>query len=184
MSDLQTRIPQIGGLDLGGGAEDGAVDILLVGTDSRTDAKGNPLSPEELRLLRSGDEVATNTDTILLIRIPDDGSSATAISIPRDSYVDVPGVGMSKINAAYGTTRETVRAQAVTDGKSEGEAESEGTLAGRKALVDTVANLTGVQVDHYLGVDLARLPDMVDALDGIPVCLPTVTGAWAVPLPE
>ncbi|NED68278.1 LytR family transcriptional regulator, partial [Streptomyces sp. SID10244] len=75
-----------------GGADDGAVDILLVGTDSRTDAKGNPLSPSELKMLRSGEEVATNTDTILLIRIPNDGSSATAISIPRDSYVDVPGI--------------------------------------------------------------------------------------------
>ncbi|MFC9980483.1 LCP family protein [Gordonia sp. NPDC127522] len=171
MSDLQTRITQLGGLDLGGGAEDGAVDILLVGTDSRTDAKGNPLSPEELRLLRSGDEVATNTDTILLIRIPDDGSSATAISIPRDSYVDVPGVGMSKINAAYGTTRETVRAQAVTDGKSEGEAESEGTLAGRKALVDTVANLTGVQVDHYAEVGLLGFVLLTNAAGGIDVCL-------------
>ncbi|WP_374609843.1 LCP family protein, partial [Gordonia sp. (in: high G+C Gram-positive bacteria)] len=171
MSDLQTRITQLGGLDLGGGAEDGAVDILLVGTDSRTDAKGNPLSPEELRLLRSGDEVATNTDTILLIRIPDDGSSATAISIPRDSYVDVPGVGMSKINAAYGTTRETVRAQAVTDGKSESEAESEGTLAGRKALVDTVANLTGVQVDHYAEVGLLGFVLLTNAAGGIDVCL-------------
>ncbi|MFE0749857.1 LCP family protein [Gordonia sp. NPDC058843] len=170
MSDLQTRITQLGGLDLGG-AEDGAVDILLVGTDSRTDAKGNPLSPEELRLLRSGNEIATNTDTILLIRIPDDGSSATAISIPRDSYVDVPGIGMSKINAAYGTTRETVRAQAVGEGKSEGEAESEGTLAGRKALVDTVANLTGVQVDHYAEVGLLGFVLLTNAAGGIDVCL-------------
>ncbi|OUC78223.1 LCP family protein [Gordonia lacunae] len=170
MSDLQTRITQLGGLDLGGAA-DGAVDILLVGTDSRTDAKGNPLSPEELKLLRSGDEVATNTDTILLIRIPDDGSSATAISIPRDSYVDVPGIGMSKINAAYGTTRESVRARAVGEGKSEGEAESEGTLAGRKALVDTVANLTGVQVDHYAEVGLLGFVLLTNAAGGIDVCL-------------
>ncbi|MGW8812631.1 LCP family glycopolymer transferase [Gordonia terrae] len=170
MSDLQTRITQLGGLDLGGAA-DGAVDILLVGTDSRTDAKGNPLSPEELKLLRSGDEIATNTDTILLIRIPDDGSSATAISIPRDSYVDVPGIGMSKINAAYGTTRESVRARAVGEGKSEGEAESEGTLAGRKALVDTVANLTGVQVDHYAEVGLLGFVLLTNAAGGIDVCL-------------
>ena len=146
---------------------DGAADILLVGKDSRTDAQGNPLSEKELAQLHSADEVATNTDTILLIRIPDDGSSATAISIPRDSYVDVPGVGMSKINAAYGTTRETGRAQAVTDGKSEGEAESEGTLAGRKALVDTVANLTGVQVDHYAEVGLLGFVLLTDAVGGV-----------------
>ncbi|TYQ11055.1 UNVERIFIED_ORG: LytR family transcriptional attenuator [Gordonia westfalica J30] len=170
MSDLETRITQLGGLGLGG-AKDGAVDILLVGTDSRTDAKGNPLSPEEIKLLRSGEEVATNTDTILLVRIPEDGSSATAISIPRDSYVDVPGIGMSKINAAYGTTREGVRARAVEAGQSPEEAEKEGTLAGRKALVDTVANLTGVQVDHYAEVGLLGFVLLTNAVGGIDVCL-------------
>nr|WP_308127668.1 LCP family protein [Gordonia paraffinivorans] len=170
MSDLESSITQLGGLGLGG-AEDGAVDILLVGTDSRTDAQGNPLSPEEMKLLRSGDEVATNTDTILLIRIPEDGSSATAISIPRDSYVDVPGIGMSKINAAYGTTREGVRARAVEAGKSPEEAEKEGTLAGRKALVDTVAKLTGVHVDHYAEVGLLGFVLLTNAAGGVDVCL-------------
>ncbi|OOK83019.1 cell envelope-related transcriptional attenuator domain protein [Mycobacterium kansasii] len=75
---------------LGHGGDDGAIDILLVGLDSRTDAHGNPLSAEELATLRAGDEEATNTDTIILIRIPNNGKSATAISIPRDSYVQAP----------------------------------------------------------------------------------------------
>ncbi|MEO9328211.1 LCP family glycopolymer transferase [Gordonia aurantiaca] len=170
MTGLDSRITQLGGLGLGGAA-DGAVDILLVGTDSRTDAQGNPLSPEEMKLLRSGDEVATNTDTILLVRIPEDGSSATAISIPRDSYVDVPGIGKSKINAAYGTTREGVRARAVESGASPEEAEKQGTLAGRKALVDTVANLTGVQVDHYAEVGLLGFVLLTNAVGGVDVCL-------------
>ncbi len=43
-------------------------------------------------MLRAGDDVSTNTDTIVLIRIPNNGESATAISIPRDSYVDAPGL--------------------------------------------------------------------------------------------
>src|SRR5580692_4770069 len=56
---------------LGKGGDDGAIDILLVGLDSRTDAHGNPLSAEELSTLRAtDDEPATNTDTIILIRIP------------------------------------------------------------------------------------------------------------------
>src|SRR6202020_2833524 len=55
---------------LGQGGDDGAIDILLVGMDSRADAHGNPLSPEELATLRAGDEVASNTDTIILVRIP------------------------------------------------------------------------------------------------------------------
>ena len=81
---------------LGKGGDDGAIDILLVGLDSRTDAHGNPLSAEELATLRAGDEEATNTDTIILIRIPNNGKSATAISIPRDSYVAGPGPGQDQ----------------------------------------------------------------------------------------
>ena len=172
MRGLDATITQLAGLDLGGtGSKDGATDILLLGTESRTDAKGNPLSPEELRWLRSGDDVATNTDTILLIRIPDDGSSATAISIPRDSYVEVPGIGMSKINAAYGTTKEGVRRRAVEAGVAPDTAEKEGTQAGRKALIDTVANLTGVQVDHYAEVGLLGFVLLTNAVGGVDVCL-------------
>ncbi|WP_050942722.1 LCP family protein [Gordonia amarae] len=170
ISDLRESVTQLSGLGLGGGG-DGATDILLVGTDSRTDAKGNPLDAKELRWLRSADDVATNTDTILLIRIPNDGSSATAISIPRDSYVDVPGIGMSKINAAYGATREHVRREAVESGKPEKEAEDDGTKAGRKALIDTVSNLTGVRVDHYAEVGLLGFVLLTNAVGGVDVCL-------------
>src|ERR1700758_226404 len=88
---------------LGKGGDDGAIDILLVGLDSRTDAHGNPLSAEELETLRAGDDESTNTDTIILIRIPNNGRSATAISIPRDSYVSAPGGNKMKINGVYGS---------------------------------------------------------------------------------
>lgn len=87
---FESGINHISSAALGGGGEDGAIDILLVGMDSRTDAHGNPLSAEELETLRAGDDVSTNTDTIILIRIPNNGKSATAISIPRDSYVEAP----------------------------------------------------------------------------------------------
>ena len=87
---------------LGEGGEDGAIDVLLVGMDSRTDAHGNPLTEEELATLRAGDDEATNTDTIILIRIPNNGESATAISIPRDSYVKTPDMAKTKINGVYG----------------------------------------------------------------------------------
>ena len=138
IDSLRNNLATAGGLGLGGSA-DGAVDILMVGTDSRTDAHGNPLSQDELDSLRAGEEVASNTDTIVLIRVPNDGSSATAISIPRDSYVDVPGIGMSKINAAYGATKETERLELVEDGATDKEAEKESTKAGREALIQSVA---------------------------------------------
>ncbi|MGW0039649.1 LCP family glycopolymer transferase [Gordonia sp. NPDC003376] len=170
VDNLDSDITRLAGLGLGNGS-DGAVDILLVGTDSRADAKGNPLTPQELRMLKAGDEVATNTDTILLIRVPNDGSSATAISIPRDSYVDVPGIGRTKINAAYGATRESVRRKAVESGTDEADAEREGTGAGRKALIDTVAGLTGVEVDHYAEVGLLGFVLLTNAVGGVDVCL-------------
>lgn len=79
---FESGINHVSPVALGEGGEDGAIDVLLVGMDSRTDAHGNPLSQEELATLRAGDDVSTNTDTIILVRIPNNGRSATAISIP------------------------------------------------------------------------------------------------------
>jgi LCP family protein required for cell wall assembly len=156
---------------LGKGGDDGAIDILLVGMDSRTDAHGNPLSAEELATLRAGDDESTNTDTIILVRIPNNGKSATAISIPRDSYVAAPGLGKTKINGVYGQTREAKRASLVKAGDSAGDAMAQGTEAGRDALIKTVADLTGVTVDHYAEIGLLGFALITDALGGVEVCL-------------
>ena len=156
---------------LGKGGDDGAIDILLVGLDSRTDAHGNPLSADELAALRAGDEEATNTDTIILIRIPNNGKSATAISIPRDSYVAAPGLGKTKINGVYGQTREAKRASLVKAGDSVQDAAAQGTEAGRDALIKTVADLTGVTVDRYAEIGLLGFALITDALGGVDVCL-------------
>ncbi|MEV0434453.1 LCP family protein [Nocardia sp. NPDC050413] len=170
VDNLIANIERIGGLGLGGG-RDGAVDILLVGVDSRTDAHGNPLTSAERAMLHAGDEVGTNTDTIVLVRVPNDGRSATAISIPRDSYVDVPGQGKAKINSAYGATKETERAKMLADGDAEADAERDSTKAGRQALIKSVANLTGVTVDHYAEVSLLGFVLLTDAVGGVEVCL-------------
>ncbi|NKX88383.1 LCP family protein [Nocardia coubleae] len=170
VDNLIANIERIGGLGLGGG-RDGAVDILLVGVDSRTDAHGNPLTSAERAMLHAGDEVGTNTDTIVLVRVPNDGRSATAISIPRDSYVDIPGQGKAKINSAYGATKETERAKMLADGDAEADAERDSTKAGRQALIKSVANLTGVTVDHYAEVSLLGFVLLTDAVGGVEVCL-------------
>ncbi len=170
VDSLRSSLATAGGLGLGGG-KDGAVDILLVGTDSRTDAHGNPLSQSELQALRAGDEVASNTDTIVLVRVPNDGGSATAISIPRDAYVDVPGIGMSKINAAYGATKENERQKLIAAGKSESTADKDSTQAGRQALIKSVAKLTGITVDHYAEIGLLGFVLLTDAVGGVDVCL-------------
>ncbi|MDD4866468.1 MAG: LCP family protein, partial [Mycobacterium sp.] len=168
---FQDGIFHMSASSLGNGGDDGAIDILLVGVDSRTDAHGNPLSAEELETLHAGDEEATNTDTIILVRIPNNGKSATAISIPRDSYVAAPGLGKTKINGVYGQTRETKRANLVRAGDSAGDAAAQGTQAGREALIKTVADLTGVTVDHYAEIGLLGFALITDALGGVDVCL-------------
>jgi LCP family protein required for cell wall assembly len=172
IKSFEDGINHISTAALGGGGDDGAIDILLVGVDSRTDAHGNPLSADELATLRAGDDVATNTDTIILIRIPNNGKSATAISIPRDSYVDAPGLGKMKINGVFGEVKlATMKELIENEGMDPGEGEKRGVEAGREALIKTVAELTGVTVDHYAEIGLLGFALITDALGGVDVCL-------------
>lgn len=169
---FESGINHISSAALGGGGEDGAIDILLVGMDSRTDAHGNPLSPEELETLRAGDDVSTNTDTIILVRIPNNGKSATAISIPRDSYVEAPGWGKMKINGVFGDVKLDRMKQLVeVQGEDPAVAEPKATEAAREELIQTVAGLTGVTVDHYAEIGLLGFALITDALGGVNVCL-------------
>jgi LCP family protein required for cell wall assembly len=169
---LETGIFHFDIAALGGNTDDGATDILLVGMDSRTDAHGNPLSEDELAQLHAGDETATNTDTIILVRIPNSGRSATAISIPRDAYVEAPGLGKTKINGVYGQVKlEKMKQLVENQGMDPAEAEPQAVEAGRNALIQTVADLTGVTVDHYAEIGLLGFSLITDALGGVEVCL-------------
>jgi LCP family protein required for cell wall assembly len=169
---FENGINHVSAAALGGGGEDGAIDILLVGMDSRTDAHGNPLSADELATLRAGDDVSTNTDTIILVRIPNNGRSATAISIPRDSYVEAPGLDKTKINGVFGQVKlEKMKELVEEQGQDPAVAEPKATEAAREALIKTVATLTGVTVDHYAEIGLLGFALITDALGGVDVCL-------------
>ncbi|WP_420099675.1 LCP family protein [Corynebacterium sp.] len=175
--NLGSDISQAGGLNLGS-QSDGATDILLVGIDSRTNAHGEALSQEDIDMLRAGEEETTSTDTIILIRIPDDGSSATAVSLPRDTYVDGGSdLGNQKINAIYGQTKfyktEELQEKAAAAGETpdEKKIENESSQAGREALVSTVADVTGITVDHYAEVGLLGFVKLTNAVGGVDVCL-------------
>jgi LCP family protein required for cell wall assembly len=156
-----------------GGSSGGDQNILLVGVDSRTDAQGNPLPKQVLEQLRSGAESGVlNSDTIILVHVPADGGSASAFSIPRDSYVNIPGYRRDKINAAYPATKanasKQLAAEGVTDPK---ELDRESSQAGRSALIQTVQDLTGVTVDHYAEVNLLGFYNLTNAIGGVDVCL-------------
>ncbi|WP_199432807.1 LCP family protein [Qaidamihabitans albus] len=152
---------------------DGARDILLVGMDSRTDAQGNPLSEEMLAKLRAGvADGELNTDTLIFVRIPNDGSKAVAVSLPRDSYVSIPGYGKHKINSAYARAKfdamDRLRSEGVTDQR---ELEVQGNQEGAKTLISTVEKLTGATIDNYASINLLGFHDITKAIGGVDVCL-------------
>src|SRR5262249_1872726 len=117
---------------------------LIVGSDSR-----EGLTPEQQNELATGGDVGSSrTDTILLVHVPGLGSSnpATLVSIPRDSYVPIPGHGKDKINAAF-------------------------AMGGAPLLAQTVEQATGLRLDHYAEIGFGGFPALVDALGGVTVCL-------------
>ncbi|SOC49273.1 transcriptional attenuator, LytR family [Blastococcus aggregatus] len=106
----------------------------------------------------------------LLASVSDDGERAVLVGFPATALVDTPTCRTA--DGELRTPRTEAFARSLLDG-------------GPSCMVRVVQQLSGVQVDHYLGVDLARLPGMVDALGGVPVCIvpSRVTAAAAVPPP-
>ena len=114
--------------------------VLLVGSDSR-----EGLTPEEQGTLGTGDTEGRRTDTMMILYTPPSGRSAL-ISLPRDSYLPIPGHKRNKLNAAF-------------------------AIGGPPLLVETVERNTGTRIDGYLEVGFKGIVDVVDALGGIEVCL-------------
>lgn len=152
---------------------DGARDILLVGMDSRTDAQGNPLPEQLLDQLRAGiSDGEENTDTLIMVHIPNDGSKAVAISLPRDSYVNIPGFGQHKINSAYARAKAAERQRLQQSGDTDPrDVEVKSSQAGAKTLIATVQQLTGSSIDNYASINLLGFSDITQAIGGVDVCL-------------
>ena len=147
---------------------------LLVGLDARTDANGNPLPQALLDALHAGpDEGQLHTDTIMLLHVPaESNGSAVAISIPRDSFVQIAGGrGKHKINSAYQRGLKDAEDALREQGISGPELDRRGREAGRSTLIATVADLTGLTIDHFAEINLAGFVELTDAVGGVPVCL-------------
>lgn len=151
----------------------GPMNVLLVGLDSRTDNQGNPLPPPVLAALHAGgDDGELNTDTLMLVHVPADPAQPTvAVSIPRDSYVSVPGFGMHKINSAYARGMRNAESALAARGVTGPQLGQLARQAGGRELVQTVEQLTGVTLDHYVEVNLASFYEITQAVGGVPVCL-------------
>ncbi|WNV90628.1 LCP family protein [Umezawaea sp. Da 62-37] len=162
---------------------DGAVDILMVGIDSRVDAQGNPLAPEVLDLLSGGvADGEMNTDTMILVHIPVDGTRARAFSFPRDSYVEIAdGFGKHKLNSAFARQKNTIAEEMAAKGEADqAKINLESTAAGRKTLIKTIENLTGgsITIDRYAEVNLASFYEVTKAIGGVEVCVNQATSDY------
>nr|WP_239522021.1 LCP family protein [Geodermatophilus sabuli] len=148
-----------------------AMNLLLVGSDSR-----GRLTEEQLAQLSAGEDSGVNTDTMILVHVPADGSKASFVSFPRDSYVEIPGHGMDKLNAAYALGYY---------GLPEGTDDAQRQAAGAQLLIQTISGLTGLQIDHYAEVDLLGFFQLSSVVGGVDVnlCAPVRDSYSGVNLP-
>ena len=130
------------------------MDILMIGTDTRT---GTDIPAED----GAGDALH-NTDTIMLIHVPADGSRASVVSFPRDTWVPLPTGDKSKINSAYAYGYASVDFAAPEQQKKD---------AGQQRLIQTVSAFSGVQIDHFVEITLAGFRDLTKQVGGIDVNL-------------
>ncbi len=177
LRDLSAGLTTSNALAGGSASQDGSVNILLMGLDSRKDQNGNALPPSILDQLHAGDgnEGGYNTNTLILMHIPSNGGGVSAFSIPRDDYVpvqDIPGNDHVKIKEAYGLKKAAAEDALAKQGVSDQQTlETAGREAGRKETVQTVRDFLGVPIDHFAEVNLAGFYDMASALGGVQVCL-------------
>ncbi|WP_266092950.1 LCP family protein [Saccharopolyspora sp. NFXS83] len=153
---------------------DGATDVLLIGNDSRTDADGNPLPKDVLESLRTTDDEGGDlTDTMILMRIPNGGQRASAVSFPRDTMVQLGnGYGEQKLNSAMGRAKSDARARLESEGVTDPkQLELQSKAEGQKFLIKTIQELSGASIDHYAEVNLLGFHDITTAVGGVDVCL-------------
>jgi len=149
-----------------------ALNILLLGADAESENNNNSSSIAEDMAQPQWPVGAHRSDTVIVMHISADRQNVYLASIPRDSYVDIPGYRRDKINAAYPATKalkaENMVEHGVTDRR---QIELESATEGRATLVKTVERLTGVKVDHFAEVNLLGFSNLTKAVGGVDVCL-------------
>jgi LCP family protein required for cell wall assembly len=115
-------------------------DWLVVGSDSR-----QGLDDQRRRQLGTGQAGGRRADTMMLLHIPRGTGKPTLVSLPRDSYVPIPGHGRNKLNAAF-------------------------AFGGPPLLARTVEQVTGIRLDRYMEVGFDGFASVVDAVGGVQIC--------------
>jgi LCP family protein required for cell wall assembly len=127
---------------------EGPLNILVMGSDSREGA-ANDLAQEG--------GTGERSDTTILLHVSADRKDAYGVSLPRDAIVDRPDCEVSG---------ETV------PGERDAMFNSAFSVGGAQCTIQTVESLTGVYVDHFVTIDFEGFKEMVDAVDGVPMCIP------------
>jgi LCP family protein required for cell wall assembly len=130
-------------LTLAGNPDGGGANYLLIGSDSR----GFVAETGETAFGDESDAGGQRSDTIMVLHTDPDSGRALLVSFPRDLWVDIPGRGGSRINAAFND--------------------------GPQAVIDTLAQNFSVPVHHYAEVDFNSFREIVDAIGSVPVLFPT-----------
>ncbi len=113
---------------------------LIAGSDSR-----QGLTKAQERQLSTGYVSGGRSDTILILHVPASGKPLL-ISVPRDSYVSIPGYGMNKINAAY-------------------------SIGGPRLLAETIQDDTGLYINHFMDIGFGGFVRVVNSVGGVRMCL-------------
>ena len=183
---------QVGGLASSnvdtGGPQTGAMNILLMGLESRTDYNGNILPARLLAALHAGSVRGVefegvggqDTNTLILIHIFAGGQKAVGFSIPRDDLVTFPqpydGESQGKIDQAYGLAWAQSLNETVNSKMSHNQRYFLANEAGQRAAIATVSAVTGEHIDHFAEVNLAGFYALAQAFGGIEVCVKSWDG--------
>lgn len=140
------QIDRVEGIALEKAAKGEPQNYLIVGTDSR--AGLDPEDPDAGGFLGGGETGCNCTDTIMVVRVDPDETTASVLSLPRDLWLPIsPSGRKARINSAY--------------------------QHGEQALIDTIEENFGISINHYLEIDFVGFERLVDAVGGIPLWFDT-----------
>jgi LCP family protein required for cell wall assembly len=185
------------GITISGGPTTGAMNILVMGLESRTNYEGQTLSAQQLTETHSGNvnsvsegQVgAQDTDTLILIHIFAGGQKAIGFSIPRDDLVTYPhatylGITQGKIDQAYDFAYNQSLQQTYGSSMSQSERYLKANQAGQAFEIATVESVTGVTVNHFVEANLIGFYSLAQAFGGIEVCVMPWKGNYGANLAD
>jgi LCP family protein required for cell wall assembly len=176
------------GIAIPNGSSVGAMNILLMGLESRTDYQGQTLSAGLLAAMHAGSVYGVEnegvggqaTNTLILLHIFAGGEKAVGFSIPRDDWVTYPqpydGQSAGKIDEAYGLAYAQSLSSTVNSGMDSKSRYLAANRAGQAATLATVTAVTGQKIDHFAEVNLAGFYYLAQAFGGIEVCIKPSSG--------